>query len=137
MSPDQAPVEASPAAAIVIVEQQPIPAPSLKRVAADADRGPQLASGGKLPPERVGIMIVLAPVKLNRVQVEQGRNVGDRRNRRVPKHAHGQNSGTPGEAGQRSGLFRGHMPRGSGNEYKARKCGSGTRGDILAPVQAA
>ena len=101
---DQCPIEASAGAAVAIVEQQPIAAAARQRLAADAERRPDLADGGKLAPQRADIFDVLASVQLHGVQVEQCRDVADDLERRVAEHADRPHPEAAGGTGQRRSL---------------------------------
>ena len=65
------------AAAVGIVEQQPIAAAARQRLAADAQRRPDFALARQLPAQSADIFDVLVAMQLNGVEVQQRRDVGD------------------------------------------------------------
>ena len=75
-------------------------------------------------------------MQLDRMQIEQRRDIDQRRQRRVAKHADGQHARTASGTGQRRCFVRRDMARAARHEDEAGKCRRPGGVEIAATVEA-
>ena len=110
------------AAAVRQALESPLHFPALRQaLTPDAERRPDFTRAVKLPPQRSHIFDVLMTVQLDGMEVEQGRDVRNHTERRVPEYADREYSGPPCGSGQRRRLLGRDVAGAAGHEHKARE----------------